>query len=115
MRGGKVGGQPYRLGDWASPSPSCFLQPFEAKPYRIGHMELTTPGVATLRRDPDQRALRDAETAHAALAAAGDGRAFERLRRPHVARVHSLVRRMVGPDQADDNAQDGSAGACNQF
>ena len=70
-------------------------------------MELTTPGVATLRRDPDQRALGDAETADAALAASGDGRAFERLYRVHVARVHSLVRRMIGPDHdADDIAQD---------
>jgi RNA polymerase sigma factor (sigma-70 family) len=68
-------------------------------------MELTTPGVATLRRDPDQ-AARDAETADVALAASGDGRAFERLYRAHVARVHSLVRRMIGPDHADDVAQD---------
>jgi RNA polymerase sigma-70 factor, ECF subfamily len=68
-------------------------------------MELTTPGVATLRRDPDQ-AARDAETADAALAASGDGRAFERLYRKHVDRVHSLVRRMIGPDHADDIAQD---------
>src|SRR5438045_9685714 len=69
------------------------------------HMELTTPGVATLRRDLDQTG-RDAETADAALAASGDGRAFERLYRAHVARVHSLVRRMIGPDHADDIAQD---------
>src|SRR5437870_12527084 len=69
-------------------------------------MELTTPGVATLRRDPDQRALGDAETADAALAASGDGRAFERLYRAHVARIHSLVRRMMGPDHADDVTQD---------
>jgi len=69
-------------------------------------MELTTPGVATLRRDPDQRALGDAETADAALAASGDGRAFERLYRTHVARIHSLVRRMMGPDHADDVTQD---------
>ncbi len=68
-------------------------------------MELTTPGVATLRRDPDQ-AARDAETADAALAASGDGRAFERLYRRHVDRVHSLVRRMIGPEHADDIAQD---------
>src|SRR3989440_8990703 len=74
--------------------------------HRMRHMELTTPGVATLRRDPDQRALGDAETADAALAASGDGRAFERLYRAHVARVHSLVRRMIGPDSADDIAQD---------
>ncbi len=69
-------------------------------------MVLTIPGVATLRRDPDQRALGDAETADAALAASGDGRAFERLYRAHVPRVHSLVRRMIGPDSADDIAQD---------
>ena len=70
-------------------------------------MELTIPGVATLRRDPDQGTLRgDAETADAALAASGDGRAFERLYRTHVTRVHSLVRRMIGPDHADDIAQD---------
>ena len=63
--------------------------------------------MATLRRDPDQRALgRDAETADAALAASGDGRAFERLYRTHVARVASLVRRMIGPDHADDITQD---------
>src|SRR5256885_8204087 len=74
--------------------------------HRMRHMELTTPGVATLRRDPDQRALGDAETADAALAASGDGRAFERLYQAHVARVHSLVRRMIGPDSADDIAQD---------
>ena len=68
-------------------------------------MELTTAGVTTLRRDPDQ-AAKDAETADAALAASGDGSAFERLYRAHVARVHSLVRRMIGPDHADDVAQD---------
>src|SRR5437016_5629439 len=83
-----------------------WLQPFRSVPYRMRHMELTTPGVATLRRDPDQRALGDAETADAALAASGDGRAFERLSRAHLARVHSLVRRMIGPDSADDIAQD---------
>src|SRR5439155_208439 len=55
-------------------------------------MELTTSGVATLRRDPDQ-AAGDAEAADAALAASGDGRAFERLYRVHVARIHSLARR----------------------
>src|SRR5712692_6718353 len=81
------------------------LQPLTPKPYRIGHMELTNPGVATLRRDSDQTA-RDAETADAALAASGDGRAFERLYRTHVARIHSLARRMIGAEQADDVTQD---------
>lgn len=70
-------------------------------------MELTVPGVATLRGDPDQVVKgQDAEAADAALAAAGDGRAFERLYRAHTARVASLVRRMIGPEHADDVTQD---------
>src|SRR5256884_7377514 len=81
------------------------LQPFTPKPYRIKHIELTTPGVATLRRDLDQTG-RDAETADVALAASGDGRAFERLYRTHVARIHSLARRVTGEDHADDLTQD---------
>jgi len=51
-------------------------------------------------------AAADAEMADAALAASGDGRAFERLYHTHVARIHSLVRRMVDSDQADDITQD---------
>ncbi len=51
-------------------------------------------------------AAADAEMADAALAASGDGRAFERLYHAHVARIHSLVRRMVDADQADDITQD---------
>ena len=55
----------------------------------------------------EQRTLAaDGEMADAALAASGDGRAFERLYRSHVARIHSLVRRMVDSDQADDITQD---------
>jgi RNA polymerase sigma-70 factor (ECF subfamily) len=42
----------------------------------------------------------------ATLAASGDAQAFERLYRAHVARVHSLARRMVGPDDADELTQD---------
>ena len=42
-----------------------------------------------------------------ALAAAGDQQAFERLYRSHAARIHSLVRRMVGADgDADELVQD---------
>lgn len=40
------------------------------------------------------------------LAARGDVRAFERLYRVHVDRIHSLARRMVGPDEADDLTQE---------
>lgn len=49
----------------------------------------------------------DSEGADLALAAAGDQRAFERLYRQHVAKIHSLVRRMVGGDgDADELTQD---------
>jgi RNA polymerase sigma-70 factor (ECF subfamily) len=41
-----------------------------------------------------------------ALAAGGDGQAFERLYRVHVARIHSLARRMVGAEFADEVTQD---------
>jgi RNA polymerase sigma-70 factor (ECF subfamily) len=46
------------------------------------------------------------ETADVELAASGDASAFERLYRAHVARVHSLVRRMLDADEADDLTQD---------
>ena len=41
-----------------------------------------------------------------ARAVLGDVDAFERLYRAHVARVHSLARRMAGVDRADDLTQD---------
>lgn len=45
--------------------------------------------------------------ADVALAAAGDQQAFERLYRQHVARIHSLVRRMAGAQgDADEITQD---------
>lgn len=46
------------------------------------------------------------EAQDVALAASGDAGAFERLYRAHVARVHSLVRRMLDADEADDLTQD---------
>lgn len=47
----------------------------------------------------------ESEAVDAMLAAAGDALAFERLYRRHVARVSSLARRMIGPDDADDATQ----------
>jgi RNA polymerase sigma-70 factor, ECF subfamily len=41
-----------------------------------------------------------------ALAAAGDASAFERIYRTHVARIHSLTRRMLGSHEADEVTQD---------
>jgi RNA polymerase sigma-70 factor, ECF subfamily len=43
---------------------------------------------------------------HVAQAAAGDVRAFEHLYRTHLARVHSLVRRMAGGRDTDELTQD---------
>jgi RNA polymerase sigma-70 factor (ECF subfamily) len=48
----------------------------------------------------------EVDAADAALAAAGDTDAFERLYRRHSARIHSLARRMIGPEEADDVTQD---------
>ncbi|HEV8354432.1 MAG TPA: RNA polymerase sigma factor [bacterium] len=41
-----------------------------------------------------------------ALAAAGDASAFERIYRTHLARIHSLTRRMLGSHEADEVTQD---------
>jgi RNA polymerase sigma-70 factor (ECF subfamily) len=41
-----------------------------------------------------------------ALAAAGDASAFERIYRTHVARIHSLTRRMLSAAEADEVTQD---------
>ena len=48
----------------------------------------------------------DADRVDAVRAADGDTIAFERLYRRHIARVHTLARRMLGPQYADDAAQD---------
>ena len=42
----------------------------------------------------------------AQLAAAGDARAFERLYRGHVGRIHTLARRMTGADEAQELTQE---------
>ena len=52
----------------------------------------------TLRVDPDAE--------DAARAAAGDAAAFERIYRRHVARIHSLARRMISAVDADEATQD---------
>jgi RNA polymerase sigma factor (sigma-70 family) len=47
-----------------------------------------------------------AEQNDVASAARGDARAFERLYRIHCARIHSLARRMAGPEHAPDLTQE---------
>src|SRR5438105_7240825 len=52
---------------------------------------------------PRLQAVRDPDVA---LAAGGDSSAFERVYRTHVARIHSLTRRMLGSHEADEVTQD---------
>jgi RNA polymerase sigma-70 factor (ECF subfamily) len=59
--------------------------------------------VMTLSADTPVRQAPDDDVA---LAAGGDPSAFERLYRTHVARIHSLTRRMLGTHEADEVTQD---------
>jgi len=61
--------------------------------------------VITGTRDRDV-ASASLDRADAASAARGDARAFERIYARHVARIHSLARRMIGPEDADDATQE---------
>ena len=70
---------------------------------------LRRPGAEVSRLPTPERSLAQgqSEAADVALAAAGDQRAFERLYRLHVARIHSLARRMAGFDgDPDELTQD---------
>lgn len=48
----------------------------------------------------------DGDAVDATLAASGDAQAFERLYSAHVARIHSLARRMMSGEEADELTQD---------
>jgi RNA polymerase sigma-70 factor, ECF subfamily len=67
-------------------------------------MELS-PRVTSASGTPEAAPVA-ADLQEAALAAAGDTRAFERLYRAHVVRIHGLVRRMLGSDEATEVTQD---------
>jgi len=58
----------------------------------------------TLTRKPETTSPGDA--VDALLAASGDTRAFERLYRGNAARIHTLARRMIGEEDADEITQD---------
>lgn len=60
---------------------------------------------ATMTRTADP-GLTTAESEDVALATAGDTRAFERLYRRHVPRIHALCVRLVGSGLAEDTTQD---------
>jgi len=63
------------------------------------------PGLTSASGTPESAPV-VADIEDAALAAAGDTRAFERLYRAHVARIHSLVRRMLGDQEPAEVTQD---------
>jgi RNA polymerase sigma-70 factor (ECF subfamily) len=67
---------------------------------------MTPPGTGatTLRYEPSAKT--DPDAVDATLAASGDAHAFERLYRGHVGRIASLVRRMMGEEEAEDVIQD---------
>jgi len=67
-------------------------------------MTPTGSGVATLQRESIGRT--DPDAVDATLAASGDAQAFERLYRGHLARIHSLARRMLDDENADEMTQD---------
>jgi RNA polymerase sigma-70 factor, ECF subfamily len=62
--------------------------------------------VTTLTKESPSAGTADADRFDAALAAKGDALAFERLYRRHIARIHSLVRRMLSNDAAAEITQD---------
>jgi RNA polymerase sigma-70 factor (ECF subfamily) len=63
------------------------------------------PGLTSASGTPESAPV-VADIEDAALAAGGDARAFERLYRAHVARIHSLVRRMLGDQEPAEVTQD---------
>jgi RNA polymerase sigma-70 factor (ECF subfamily) len=65
------------------------------------------PGAPTLPLPAERPSSRSHDEAiEVTLAQSGDGRAFERLYRRHVTRVHGLVRRMVPDADAEELTQD---------
>jgi RNA polymerase sigma factor (sigma-70 family) len=68
-------------------------------------MEHSRPGV-TPSTGPESVPPVGGDSGDVALAARGDAQAFRRLYEAHVGRIHSLARRMVGPDLAAEATQD---------
>jgi RNA polymerase sigma factor (sigma-70 family) len=68
-------------------------------------MEHSRPGV-TPSQGQESVPSRTGDARDVALAAAGDTQAFRRLYEAHAGRIHSLARRMIGPDLAAEATQD---------
>ena len=73
----------------------------------MGRPRGTVPDAGSVGRSNNSEGEAAADdTSDVAAAAAGDVRAFERVYRRHVARIHSTAVRMLGPEEADDATQD---------
>jgi RNA polymerase sigma-70 factor (ECF subfamily) len=108
---GPAGATAARPGAHASDGPTAteIFQPGAVKPHLkdVDGREGDRSRVSTLAERvtgavPDV----EADRADAERAVDGDTAAFERIYRRHVGRVHALCRRMIGPEEADDAAQE---------
>lgn len=73
----------------------------------MGRPRGTVPDAGSVERSNSSEGEAAAEDASdVAAAAAGDVRAFERVYRRHIARIHSTAVRMLGAEEADDATQD---------
>ncbi len=73
----------------------------------MGRPRVTVSDAGSLERSSSSEGEAAGDDASdVAAAAAGDVRAFERVYRRHVARIHSTAVRMLGPEEADDATQD---------
>ena len=73
----------------------------------MGRPRGTVPDAGSLdRSDSSEGEAAGEDASDVAAAASGDVRAFERVYRRHVARIHTTAARMLGAEEADDATQD---------
>jgi RNA polymerase sigma factor (sigma-70 family) len=73
----------------------------------MGRPRGTVSGAGSVERsDSSESEAAGEDASDVAAAASGDMRAFERVYRRHVARIHTTAARMLGAEEADDATQD---------
>ena len=73
----------------------------------MGRPRVTVSDAGSLdRSDISEGEAAGEDASDVAAAASGDVRAFERVYRRHVARIHTTAARMLGAEEADDATQD---------